>query len=128
MKIALSIAENRIAPLFDVADDCLLFSFTNGELTPVGSLNLTGICGPVRIFRIAETQADYLICGAISRQYQLMAEAAGLVIIGFLSGETEEVLEAFCQDSEPGMSKFRMPGCSMGRQRRRRFGKKRRSV
>ena len=124
MKIALSISENRIAPLFDVADSFVELDFVNGEITDKTTIELPSILGPARIFDLAERGVELLICGAISRQFNLLAESLGLTVYGFISGPADAIIKEFCKNGN--LRQFRMPGCKRpgpdgrGRQRRRR--------
>ncbi|MGM0600102.1 MAG: NifB/NifX family molybdenum-iron cluster-binding protein [Candidatus Rifleibacteriota bacterium] len=124
MKIALSISENRIAPLFDVADSFVELDFTNGKITDSTRLELPSLLGPARIFDLAERGVEFLICGAISRQFSLLAESSGITVYGFISGPADVIIKEFCKSGN--LRSYRMPGCRrsgqgcQGRQRRRR--------
>lgn len=124
MKIALSISQNRIAPLFDVADSFVELEFVNGEITESTKIELPSLLGPARIFDLAERGVEFLICGAISRQFSLLAESSGITVYGFVSGPADVIIEEFCKSGN--LRNFRMPGCrksnkrGQGRQRRRR--------
>jgi predicted Fe-Mo cluster-binding NifX family protein len=123
MKIALSISENRIAPLFDVADNFVELDFANGKIVDSTKLELPGSLGPARVFDLAERGIEFLICGAISRQFSLLAESSGITVYGFISGPVDIIIKEFCESGN--LRKFRMPGCRKtrqgcrGRQRRR---------
>jgi len=75
-----------------------------------------------RAARLAETGADVLICGAISRPLEMAISAAGIDVILQTCGDVDQVLAAFAC-GQLNQSAFLMPGCCGGR---RRFGQQRR--
>lgn len=58
-----------------------------------------------------------LLCGAVSNEFRLLLEGAGIVVHSFLAGDVIEVLEAW-RNGNLEDSRFAMPGCCC-RQRRR---------
>ena len=70
---------------------------------------------------IVKLGVEVLICGAISRPLAEMITDSGIRLIPFLSGDVEEVIQAFLAGNLPN-SAFLMPGCC-GRRRRFRSGR-----
>ncbi|VGO22387.1 hypothetical protein SCARR_04470 [Pontiella sulfatireligans] len=94
--------------MFDVAGTVVLMDADGG-------MNTSNLGGPAdspqsRIAFLEDHQVDVLICGAISRPLIQQAEAHGIQVQAFVSGEIHDVLEAFKSNQldQPG---FSMPGC-----------------
>jgi len=120
MKIALTVWEDRISPVFDVATVILLAEIENGNV-----LNKQFVpFNPGVLWRFAETlkkmDVSVLICGAISKVPANIISVSGIELIPFISGRTEEIIETFAKGS-PIIPCFSMPG--IGRQCRRRGNK-----
>jgi predicted Fe-Mo cluster-binding NifX family protein len=116
MIVALTVWEDRISPMFDVAAMILLAEIKNGEV-----LNRRFVpFNPGVLSQLAEMikQMDVstLICGAISEAPANILMANGVKLIPFISGKTEWILDAFAKN-KPIVPAFSMPG--IGRQRRR---------
>ena len=116
MRIALSIWNDRISPVFDNSSRLLLIDLENGREIgrteePVGRAMI-----PDRAARLKELGINVLLCGAISRPLAYLLVASGVSIIPFLTGEIEEVLDAYLKGklTDPH---FLMPGCRGGRRR-----------
>jgi len=110
MKVAIPIWENRISPVFDTASRLLIAEIAKDGIkkrseTELGASELAGRC-----CRIQAMEVDFLICGAITRQFAQMLTAAGIEVIPGISGHPDEVLDAFVHGSltDP---RFLMPGC-----------------
>jgi len=110
MKLAIPIWEGKISPVFDTASRLLVLHLEDKQEisrfeTYMDEGDLTRKC-----IRIQGLGVDILICGAISRHFYRMLVAGGTNIIPWISGCTEDVLEAYMKGklSNP---KFLMPGC-----------------
>ncbi|MFZ2631980.1 MAG: NifB/NifX family molybdenum-iron cluster-binding protein [Desulfosalsimonadaceae bacterium] len=117
MIIALTVWEDRISPVFDVAAMILLAEIKNGDV-----LNRRLVpFNPGRLSRFAEMlkqmDVSVLICGAISEAPANILIANGVELIPFISGKTEHILGEYAKN-KPIIPAFLMPG--IGRQRRRR--------
>lgn len=110
MKIALTVWEDRISPVFDAATTLLLVELTDGSivkkriapLQPVGSMRFSEM--------LKHMDVSVLICGAISEGYANRLSFNGIELIPFVSGKTETILETFAK-GEPIIPAFSMPGC-----------------
>jgi predicted Fe-Mo cluster-binding NifX family protein len=116
MIIALTVWEDRISPVFDVAAMILLAEIENGNV-----LNRRLIpFNPGVLSQLAEMikkmDVSVLICGAISEAPANILMANGVKLIPFISGKTEWIIDAFAKN-KPIVRAFSMPG--IGRQRRR---------
>jgi predicted Fe-Mo cluster-binding NifX family protein len=110
MKIALTVWEDRISPVFDAATTLLLAEL---EESGISEKHLAPL-PPVSSLRLPETPqamgVSVLICGAISEGHANRLASNGIELIPFVSGKTECILEAFVQ-GKPIVPAFSMPGC-----------------
>jgi predicted Fe-Mo cluster-binding NifX family protein len=120
MRTAIPISDGRISPVFDAARRLLLVDIENGrEIWRTEQIVEEPELGP-RARRVAESGADVLICGAISRPLEAMLLSAGVEVIPQTCGPVEDVLKAFVSGRLTEQA-FVMPGCC-GHRRRYRGG------
>ena len=117
MRIALSIWNDRISPVFDTSCTLLIVDLENGLEDRRTEVLIDNIPFINRAAKLKELKIEILLCGAISRQLTFLINSSGIEIIAFLTGEIEQVLKAFLNDRLPN-PRFLMPGCC---KRRRRF-------
>jgi predicted Fe-Mo cluster-binding NifX family protein len=122
MNVAIPHCRGRVSPVFDVARNILVIE-TDGQVE-LGRRDavISAEDPPTRAARLAETGADVLICGAISRPMEIAVVATGIDVILQTCGEVETVLDAFLQ-GRLHRDAYRMPGCCGRRRRRRRGGR-----
>ncbi len=110
MRVALTVWENRISPLFDCARMLLVVDVVDRAAT--GRYFESFYCeSPFsRAAKLSDLGVKILICGAISNPFADMIEANGIRIIPFVAGPPDEVLDAYLTGGLCD-SKFRMPGC-----------------
>lgn len=125
MRVAIPTWNGRVSPVFDTASRLLVV-----EVGPEGQYNryetdISDQSLPSKVMRLTGLAVDTLICGAISRPLASMITAAGIELIPWISGQVEEVLQAFLRGAL-FTPQFLMPGCAgqwgSGRGRRRRRG------
>lgn len=131
MKVAIPHWRGRVSPVFDVAGSVLLVEVHDGREQDRRDVAFDADDPYARAARLAETGADVLICGAISRPLATAVASVGVEVIGQTCGDVERVLEAFI-DGRLTDDAFSMPGCRGGRGRfrgrRRRGGRCRRQT
>lgn len=120
MKILLSVNHGEIAPVFDVAGSFILLEIIDGKVLSQTELELSHCCGPARIFSLAETGVEILVCGAISRQLSLIAESCGISVYSFLTGKVKQIIDELGSGKTFCSGKFAMPGCQNQQKRHRR--------
>lgn len=119
MKIALSVYQERIAPVFDVAGQVLVVDVKPSGLGE-GVLVQTNETTPeLKILKLVELEVKTLICGAISRPMLWLAKSHGIRVIDFIAGDVKRVMNAYRDHALQGCE-FSMPGCR--RQNRFRHG------
>ncbi|MCB2194192.1 MAG: dinitrogenase iron-molybdenum cofactor biosynthesis domain-containing protein [Deltaproteobacteria bacterium] len=114
MKIAISVWEGKISPVFDTASRLLVIVIEDKKEvtrfeTYFDEQALVRRCARIRILGI-----DVLICGAISRNFLDMLKSYGIRVIPWVCGSAEQVLDAFAEapDGIDLETNFLMPGCS----------------
>ncbi len=114
MKTALSITNNRLAPLFDVSRHLLILDWEDG----MESARSECCARESALSTLAELKRQgvgQLVCGAISRPMQHAALSMGIEVFGFLTGELNRVVEAIIK-GRLLKEELNMPGCrGMGR-------------
>jgi len=109
MKTAISVANNRLAPVFDVSHHVLILEWKEGEV--ISRLNLC--IEENALSTLAELKShgvSQLVCGAISKPIQKAAGAIGVEVFGFLTGEVEDIIEALI-NGQLHTAILSMPGC-----------------
>ena len=117
MKIAVSIYNGQVAPVFDVAESLLLLAINEEEIIDE-VLPLTDMNEFEKILSLKTNNINSLICGAISRKLQYMIESNNIQVFPFVTGEVKDVVKAFL-DNNLFNERFFMPGYERNRQRRR---------
>ncbi len=124
MKVAISHWQNRIAPVFDVAERLLLIE-VEGELeTGREHLRFTGISLFDRTKVLLRLGVETLVCGAVSKALETDLRASGIRVVAFICGEVESVVAAL-KTNRLSQPCFHMPGSSLQRRNARPDGNKR---
>ncbi|MBW2146873.1 MAG: NifB/NifX family molybdenum-iron cluster-binding protein [Deltaproteobacteria bacterium] len=123
MKIALSVWEGRISPVFDTSRQLLVVDVEDGKPAFRSRERFRDEPPWRKIARLLEMDIEVLMCGAISRPLADRVSASGIRLIPFVAGNVEEVIDAYLSGALPG-PRFLMPGfCRKGRRfRGGRFG------
>jgi predicted Fe-Mo cluster-binding NifX family protein len=122
MRVALSVWENRISPVFDSTRMLLIADVENHAVTSRRYEPFSFELPLSRAAKLSDLSVKILICGAISQPLANMIEGYGIRIIPFVAGDVDQILNAYLKDilSTPN---FRMPGCAARRRRRFRNGR-----
>ena len=118
MKLAITIWNGRIAPLFDVARH-LLICETEGFgriVTVLESIGLQEDTPERRIAALSAMGISAVICGGISREYEESLADAGIDMDAFVAGDVSDVIHAW-ETGSLRQRRFSMPGCSCPRHR-----------
>ena len=121
MKLAIPTWQNRVSPVFDVAEHVLLVSLNGQEETDRYIEGLRGMALHQRAERLAELGVKVLLCGAISWQLETLLVNSGIKVVSLVCGNVEEILQAF-RDGTLKNEQFAMPGCCGGMRRGRKRG------
>ncbi|HNQ35135.1 MAG TPA: NifB/NifX family molybdenum-iron cluster-binding protein [bacterium] len=113
MKIALSIWNERIAPVFDVSSRISLIEVDGERVTWKSAEELPGAASFAAAAWLAEQGVETLICGAVSRPVLARLTGYGIRVIPFVAGGRREVVEAWLNGTLE-RKPFLMPGCRRG--------------
>jgi predicted Fe-Mo cluster-binding NifX family protein len=116
MKTAFSVWDNRIAPVFDVAQQIHLVETKAGRIVSEKLEALADDMPVQKVACLAELGVDILVCGAVSRPLQEMIAAYDIRIIPFVAGDLREVIEAWLAGKRE-IALFAMPGCCKKKRR-----------
>ena len=110
MKVAIPIWEGKVSPLFDTASKVLVFDIEDAKAvlrfqTTLGEQDLRRRCS-----RLKGLGVELLICGAISWQLRDILMGAGIKVIPWISGQTDEVIQAYIE-GRLNDARYLMPGC-----------------
>ena len=111
MKTAITVWNNRVSPVFDVANQALLFDLDGHRITSEHFLILPNSCTAEKVIWLQEAGTEVLICGAISRDALKNATNAGIRVYPFIAGDIRKVLRAYLT-GKLVTGGFAMPGCA----------------
>jgi len=113
MKIAIPTWNGRVSPVFDTASRLLIVEIKEESEVARFETDISEHFLPSKTMRLTGLGIDTLICGAISRPLVYMITTAGIKLIPWISGQVEEVVQAFLTNTlfDP---RFIMPGCAGG--------------
>jgi predicted Fe-Mo cluster-binding NifX family protein len=115
MKTAISVYDNRVAPVFDTAREvCLVEKTEGGGLTKIFCRFEDDDIAD-KITWLSKSGVKRLVCGAISMPLQQAMASAGIVLVPFVCGDLEEVIDTLSKGNIE-VQAFNMPGCC-GRRR-----------
>ncbi|CCK79946.1 conserved uncharacterized protein [Desulfobacula toluolica Tol2] len=110
MKVAITVWDEKISPVFDSAHKLLIADIKNEKIKKMSYQSFN----PQFEARLTEDLSHFgievLICGAISEIHSTLIEACAIKLIPFIGGNVNQVLEAYAKGNPLGPS-FLMPGC-----------------
>ncbi|MDD2310022.1 MAG: NifB/NifX family molybdenum-iron cluster-binding protein [Desulfuromonadaceae bacterium] len=115
-KIAFSLWNKRIAPVFDVARNLWIVETDENDIIGQSGKRFATDDTQDRALRLTTLQVDQLVCGAITRSSSEVLAEHGIMVISFIAGELEQVIQAWLSDSLKD-GHLAMPGCSRGKRR-----------
>jgi predicted Fe-Mo cluster-binding NifX family protein len=109
-KIAITVWEQRISPVFDSGRTLLIAEIKNHMVASSSYLTFD-FDRPLELVRMLRAaQVKVIICGAISEGPANMLVAAGFTLISFITGDVRRVLATLVKGAPLGED-FKMPGC-----------------
>jgi predicted Fe-Mo cluster-binding NifX family protein len=118
-RVALTVWDGRVSPVFDVFREALLVEVERGQVVSAETKAVVHDDPLLKIHQLLEGNVDTVICGAISEGLLRELAARGVRVVSFVAGDVEAVLAAFLRRKLPS-PELSLPGCH-GRQARRRF-------
>ena len=115
MRLAVPIWNNRISPVFDVAERILVIDIDSGMEISRHEEIIDAATHQHRSKRLKSLGVNSLICEAISKPLEMMLLSSGIQVIPHTCGPLEEVIKTFITK---GLTEndFLMPGCCRRRQ------------
>jgi predicted Fe-Mo cluster-binding NifX family protein len=110
MKVAVTVWEKRVSPVFDASQMLLIAEIENGAIVSKGQIGFDPETPSALIRTLAAMEVTTLICGAVSEQSAIVIETGRIRLIPFIAGEADEVLEVFAKNSDVD-ARYLMPGC-----------------
>lgn len=117
MNVAIPTLEDRVSPVFDVAQAVILVDLDGDHERNRQTVALHSQDVARRAVELSQYGVNVLICGAVSRPLEAALSAASIHVIPQTCGPVEEVLRAFAAGQLNDRA-FLMPGCC-GRRRHR---------
>jgi predicted Fe-Mo cluster-binding NifX family protein len=118
MKVAVTVWEERISPVFDVCREALIMEIDKGRILSTVTEKFENPSPFKKIERLVQLGVETLICGAISESLNRDLADRKVEVIGFIAGPVDEVIQAFLSKSLPNAALY-MPGYCGGQKRRR---------
>jgi hypothetical protein len=116
-RIAVTVWEKRISPVFDVSRRALVLTVEDGREMGREELILPDGGADAKLAVLRGHRVGTLLCGAVSRPVALHAAAMGFRLLAFLAGDAEQIIAAHLGGRLPS-GLFLMPGCGGRRGRR----------
>jgi len=110
MKIAVTVWDERISPVFDSAHMFLIADIKNKKIKKISYQSFNPQIEPRFAEDLNQRGVEVLICGAISENHAALIEASAIQLIPFIGGNVNEVLGAYV-NGNPIAPAFLMPGC-----------------
>jgi predicted Fe-Mo cluster-binding NifX family protein len=110
MVIALSVWNDRIAPVFDVAIQLLLVEVEDGKIVKQSLEQLPSESTLEKAIMLQRLSINTLICGAVSEEVRSFLDMYGINVMAFISGNIQEILQAWLSE-DFDETDFAMPGC-----------------
>lgn len=102
MKVALTVWEGRISPVFDSARELVILTVENGVVASSLNEAVDGVNGSLKAERLVDLGIETLICGAISESLRRDLTSRGVDVVGFVAGDVDRVLRAYLTGDLPG--------------------------
>ncbi len=110
MRLAITVWEGKVSPVFDTAGRLLVLDLDNKREIERFVIPLQEEDPSRRCLVIKRLGVNQLICGAISRPLQEMLSACEVQVTAWITGAYDRVLEAWLDGSLLDREEFRMPG------------------
>ncbi len=109
-RVAITVWEGRISPVFDVCREIQLVTVAAAHVVASRKEELGSLSAQDKVERLAALGAQTLVCGAISVPLREALCVRGIEVIDFVAGEVAAVVAALLRHALPN-PKLVMPGC-----------------
>ncbi|PID77583.1 MAG: hypothetical protein CSB24_00740 [Deltaproteobacteria bacterium] len=109
MRVAVTVWEDRVSPVFDSARVLLVARIENGMIADrfYEPVNLSLVSRALEFLQ--QNHITKVICGAVSQESIALIENYGIELFPFITGKVEVILDRFAKGEE--LENFAMPGC-----------------
>lgn len=111
IKVAVTVWEERISPVFDASRRLLIAKIENARVTDRSYVFFDPGWPADMVKTLAMLDVPVLICGAVSQAPATTIVAGGITLIPFIAGEVDRVLEAYAKGDSLAPT-YVMPGCA----------------
>jgi predicted Fe-Mo cluster-binding NifX family protein len=111
VRVAVSIWQERISPVCDVAEHFLVVDFEGTQTEEHGTVTVQPHKLLRRVEALREVGTEVVICGAISRVLETAFRSSGIRIVPYVCGPVDKVVRAYAED-RLNERRFIMPGCA----------------
>ncbi len=119
MKVGISTWNEKISPVFDVAQYLAIVDIKDNMVLSRIEHKIKERMPVLRALEIQKLGINTLICGAISRPLLEILDSMDIEVIPWMSGKTDDILEAFLHDRLM-KKRFMMPPFRFRRRQRKR--------
>jgi len=113
MRVAVTVWDKRIAPVFDSSHTLLIVDIKNQEIKNISYKPFNPELAAHLTEDLNHLDIEVFICGAISQAHSTLIEACTIKLIPFIRGNANKVLESYARGN-PIIPAFLMPGCGKG--------------
>ena len=96
--LAIPLHGDEVAPRFCSSSEFMIAQLRERTVHRVSRMLIADDAWPRRLERLAAAGVTTLLCGGFNRSYLPMAEELGIRVITGLTGQAEEIVEAFLRD------------------------------
>lgn len=115
-RVAIAVWRGCVSTTLDFASNLLLVDVEGRKQTARKEVCLESASPQATALRLEEQGVGVVICGAISRWLAHNLEMRGMRVIPFVSGQVEDVIQAFAKGTLDD-GKFLLAGCPPGARR-----------
>ena len=115
--VAMSIYQERISPLLDVAKKFAIYEIEEGEVKQKMTIDIHTDYELQRIEKLKEIGVSVIIGGAVSGFVSEMIREKGIHLISWITGPVDDTIELYIKN-ELEASREKTPGCKRRRRMR----------
>ena len=113
MKVAVTVWDERIAPVFDSSHTLLIVDIKDEEIKNISYKSFNPQLEVTLTEDLNRLGIEVFICGAISQTHSILIEAGAIQLISFIGGSVNKIIESYAKGN-PLTPAFLMPGCEKG--------------
>jgi len=111
MKVAFTVWDEKISPVFDSTDTLLIVEINNNKIKKKTYTDFNPKSDNDLTEKLLDIGIDVFVCGAITQIHYSLIEACKIKLIPFIGGDAKEVIQTFVAGDSLAPT-FLMPGCT----------------